>query len=94
MGKKVKNIILAVVLVFLCGGVYSQITQGPPQPKSNAQQVDPRKGPCGELPVPSRGNPPPPPPGLCLPINDYLVPLLLIGIAFGTYKVWRIEEAK
>ena len=98
VGKKVKNIIWAVVLVFLCGGVYSQITQGPPQPKTSAQQTDPRKGPCGQLPdvtgSPGRGNPPPPPPGLCLPINDYLVPLLVVGIVFGTYKVWRIEEAK
>lgn len=93
MGKMWKNMILAVILVFLCFGVYSQITQGPPQPNTSTQQTDPRKGPCGQLSKPTMGNPPPPPPGLCLPINDYLIPLLLVGIAFGTYKVWSLEKS-
>lgn len=94
LGKKLKYIILAVGLVFLCYGVYGQIGNGPPQPKSQSSAADGRKGPCGQLPPNSQGNPPPPPPGLCLPINDYLIPLLIVGIVFGTYKVWRIEEAK
>ena len=94
MGKKLKNIVLIVALAFFCFGVYSQVKKGPPQPGNKAQKADGRKGPCGKLPPNSNGNPPPPPPGLCLPINDYMVPLLLVGIAFGAYKVWGIEEAE
>lgn len=79
--------------------MYSQGPQNhPPQPKSqNAKAPD---LPCGRG---VNGNGPgnggggngniPPPVGLCLPINDYLMPLLLAGIFLGGYKVWTIEKA-
>ena len=97
MGKKVKYIFLALALICMGFGVYSQGgPQNPPPP-----QGDPGNGnggpPCDPGP-PGNGNgngngsPPPPPPGLCLPINDYLVPLFFTGIILGAYKVYAMEK--
>ncbi|GHA46875.1 hypothetical protein GCM10007103_29920 [Salinimicrobium marinum] len=47
---------------------------------------------CGDLD--DSGTDPVVPPGLCMPINDYLIPLLIAGILLGAYKVHRIEVAK
>jgi hypothetical protein len=38
--------------------------------------------------------PPPPPPGLPLPIDDYLLPLLLAGVALGSFYLIRFNKEK
>ncbi|MDX1762459.1 MAG: hypothetical protein R3218_09920 [Christiangramia sp.] len=89
MGKWVKYWVLIIAIAGVSFGTYSQITPPPPQAQSQGNG----RGPCGQLTSENPGGPRiPPPVGLCLPINDYLLPLLLVGIAFGGYKVWRIEK--
>lgn len=34
----------------------------------------------------------PPPVGLCLPINNYLLPLLIFGVALGTCSIFLLEK--
>lgn len=92
MGKSFKFWIIALAIAGFTFMGYSQgPVQGPPQPTTAASQGNGR-GPCGKLP--DRGNGPgiPPPVGLCLPINDYLLPLLLSGIALGSFMVWKMDK--
>lgn len=94
MNKKVKYIILSVAFVFLSMCLYAQGGKdGPPPPQQKAQNGN-GQGPCGRPYEPGNGNgvPPPPPPGLCLPINDYLIPLLLTGIVLGGVTALRFEQ--
>lgn len=94
MGKSLKYWILAIAIAGFTFVVYSQgPVNGPPEPA--AQNQGNGRGPCGELPDPDnpgRGPGIPPPVGLCLPINDYLLPLLISGIALGGFMVWRLEK--
>lgn len=64
-------------------GGYSMDIQDPPEPAQKSHDNGVR-GPCGQ---PDQGRGVPPPVGLCLPINDYLLPLLIAGIFLGAYKV-------
>jgi hypothetical protein len=97
MGKGFKYWILLFAIAGFTFAVYSQgPTQGPPEPQTSASQSNGNgRGPCGRLPNPDnsgKGPGIPPPVGLCLPINDYLLPLFLSGILFGGYMMWRIEK--
>ena len=94
MKKKVKYLVLSVALMCLGFGVNAQVSQGPPTPKTQSTAAKGPGKPCDRPDNPGNGNgsPPPPPPGLCLPINDYLIPLFLSGILLGAFKVWKIEK--
>ncbi len=90
MGKWVKYRILIILLAGFTYGLYAQ-ENNPPPPTMSSQSNGNGKGPCGKKPDnPGQGIPPPV--GLCLPINDYLLPLLLSGIALGGSMVWRLEK--
>ena len=97
MTDRFKLIILIFGIFCLSLGMSSQEFQNhPPQPQSqNAQAPD---LPCGRgyagkpYGGGGQGNIPPPV-GLCLPINEYLLPLLVVGIFLGGYKVWSMEKA-
>lgn len=94
MGKNLKIWILAFAIAGFTFAVYSQSPQhGPPEPTSAASQGG--QAPCGNLPDLPDGRGPgiPPPVGLCLPINDYLLPLLIMGIFLGSYMILRIEKS-
>ena len=102
MGKRLRIWILMFAIAGFSFAVYSQSLQnGPPEPVTAANQQNGNGRPCGR---PGQGNSGngfgngngpgiPPPVGLCLPINDYLLPLLLSGIALGSYMVFRIEKS-
>lgn len=101
MGKSLRFWILAFAIAGFTFAVYSQgPLHGPPEPTTAANQGNGNGRPCGRPGQGNQGNGQgngngpgiPPPVGLCLPINDYLLPLLLTGIAFGSYMVWRIEK--
>ena len=95
MGKMVKYWILAFAIAGFTFMAYSQVgQQGPPEPKMQSQSNAPvnGKGPCDRPDNPGQGSPPPPPPGLCLPINDYLLPLLISGVALGALSIVFIEK--
>ena len=81
---------MSAAFVFLSFSLYPQGKEGPPPPQQKAQSAN-AEGPCGRPDNPGSGNgsPPPPPPGLCLPINDYLIPLFILGILLGAVAVSR-----
>lgn len=84
--------ILLLAVAGMSYAVYSQ-NHHPPPPNATESQGNGR-GLCGKFDGtrPGRGPGIPPPVGLCLPINDYLLPLLLSGIALGSFMVWRLEK--
>ncbi len=96
MGKSYKYWILIFAIAGFTYAVHSQTpVQGPPEPRTAANQTSGNgRGPCGELPEGGSGGGPsiPPPVGLCLPINDYLLPLLISGIMLGGFMVQRLGK--
>ncbi|MCC8359492.1 hypothetical protein [Salinimicrobium sediminilitoris] len=91
MGKWMNYWILIFAVAGFSLAVYSQT---PPEPMMAEAQNGPRegRGPCDRPDNPGQGSPPPPPPGLCLPINDYLLPLLLAGVALGSFYLIRFDK--
>ena len=93
MSKWVKYRILIIVFAGFTYGFYAQVGQNNPPPPMALEHGTGNGGPCGGLKVnPGSGPRIPPPVGLCLPINDYLLPLLLVGIGLGGYMTWRLEK--
>ena len=93
MNKKLKYIILSAAFVFLSICLHAQGgKEGPPPPQQKAQNGNGPGPPCDRGDHPGQGSPPPPPPGLCLPINDYLVPLLISGILLGAFAAFKSAE--
>ena len=92
MRDRVKYIFIALALVCFSFGLYAQGRENPPQPQKQSQGNG--KGPCGKVNPGGNGNSPniPPPVGLCLPINDYLLPLFISGIIIGAYKIRSLEK--
>lgn len=92
MKDKAKYILIAVAFLCFSFGMYSHSLQTTPPPPQKGHSDDPRKGPCGHGNGGGNGPNIPPPVGLCLPINDYLLPLFIAGIVFGAYKIRSIEN--
>lgn len=90
MGKVFKYWIIVFAMAGFSLGVYSQMAQqGPPEPQM--EHGTGNAGPCGKGNGGGNGPSIPPPVGLCLPINDYLLPLFMSGIVLGGFMVWRLE---
>lgn len=83
-----KKIFYIFLVATFSWGVYAIPIQNPPEPQTKSHENNGVRGPCGR---PDRGRGVPPPVGLCLPINDYLLPLLISGILLGAYKVRKIS---
>ena len=94
MRNNIKHIILIFFFVLLTAGghCYAMQNQHPPEPQKTANQEE-RLGPCGQGNGGGSSPNVPPPVGLCLPINDYLLPLLFTGIVLGAWKLNRIEKS-
>lgn len=90
MGKEVRYFIfLAALMGNLCLGIAAQeLSSPPPEPMMSTTTEGTRTG-CGEG---SSGPGIPPPVGLCLPINDYLLPLLMSGVALGAGSLFMLEK--
>lgn len=72
-------------------GVYAYpIQKDDPPPPTQKSHNGGGPNPCGR---PDQGRGVPPTVGLCLPINDYLLPLLITGILLGAYKVRHIRNS-
>lgn len=84
-----RKVLYFFLLVTMNMGIYSFPVQDPPEPQTKSHESNGR-GPCGR---PDNGQGVPPPVGLCLPINDYLLPLLISGILLGAYKVRQIKKS-
>lgn len=88
----------SVFLIFFClnFGNFDLAGQNyPPSPTTAARDVGQGPGsPCNRGDHPGQGNgaPPPPPPGLCLPINDFLLPLFFSGILLGAFSLYRSDK--
>lgn len=91
MKNSVKILFLFTAFCF-CFVLYShgQFIQHPPEPM--ASDMDSQQVPGQDCADDYEGTTPPP--GLCMPINDYIIPLLIAGIFLGAYQVQRIEAAK
>lgn len=81
--KKEKFLLLFVFLICSLG---ISNTTDPPEPTYSSTNTE--LSPCGA----DDGGSQPPPPGLCLPINDYLVPMLVGGILLGAYKMKELKK--
>lgn len=87
-----------VFLLIFSAQLISAGATDPPEPFATAQDIGDGP-PCqeqtevvdGEESTTS-GNPPPP--GLCLPINDYLLPLFISGLCLGSFFLLRNETEK
>lgn len=88
MRSKVRHIVLAAVFCLFGLLAYAQTSQHPPEPRMSTSTAQEGPIPCNE------GNGLPPPTGLCVPINDYVYPLLIVGILLGAYKIHKIESGK
>lgn len=88
MRKLVKYHLLIILFTGYSYGFSAPVYQEPPAPTSSEVND------CGETVEDPEGAPgtPPPPPGLCLPINDYLLPLFLSGVALGAFQLFRIKK--
>ncbi len=91
MRNRVKTLILSTAFCFCFGlNSHGQFTQHPPEPR--ADDMNSYNVPGDECADDYDSTTPPP--GLCMPINDYLIPLLIAGVLLGAYKVHRIETAR
>ncbi len=89
MGKEVRYcILLAALLGNLCLGFSQDFSSPPPEPMMTTEDTtsDCGSGDGGD------GGGIPPPVGLCLPINDYLLPLLISGVALGAASLSQINR--
>lgn len=84
-----RKLLYIFLLVTMNMGMYSFPVQDPPEPQTKSHEI-PGRGPCGRA---DQGQGVPPPVGLCLPINDYLLPLLICGILLGAYKIKRLQKS-
>lgn len=83
-----KKILYIILVINFSWGIYASPVQDPPAPQLKSHDNGVR-GPCGQ---PDQGQGVPPPVGLCLPINDYLLPLLISGILLGAYQVRKVSK--
>lgn len=91
MGKSFKYWIFIFAIAGFTFMAYSQTgQQGPPAPTEQGPSTG--RGPCGEGTGGGNGPSIPPPVGLCLPINDYLFPLLISGVALGAFSLFRLQK--
>ena len=90
MAHKVRTILLFFAFCFVMEHVLAQEIYPPPP---DDVYMTHETGPCGDELEHDTTNELPPP-GLCMPINDYLIPLLIAGILLGSYKIYRIEAVK
>ncbi|UZH53905.1 hypothetical protein JRG66_07720 [Salinimicrobium tongyeongense] len=93
MGKRGKYQILLILFSTLSFGFYPNAIYAqeshPPPPMMQSTQDTTDNG-CGE--TDDESGTPPPPPGFCLPINDYLLPLFLSGVALGAFQLFRLKK--
>ena len=85
-----KKILYIFLVATFSMGVYAIPVQNPPEPQIKSHTGNGQGPPCANQ---GRGNGVPPPVGLCLPINDYLLPLLISGILLGVYKVRKVSNS-
>ena len=86
MELKIKHLVLTAAFCLFSLIAYSQISEHPTEPM--AQDLGDDWRPCGDDRE-DDGNTPPP--GLCMPIDDYIFPLLVLGLIFGAYKVHKLQ---
>ena len=91
MRKLIKFYILIILFTGSPYGLSAGNLQDPPPPMMQTTDDSGTGSDCGETVDPGDGSPPPPP-GLCLPINDYLLPLFLAGVALGAFQLARLNK--
>ena len=82
--------VLSIVLILLSMNSFGQEVY--PPPPDDAYMTH-ETNPCTGDPLEHDPTVLTPPPGLCLPINDYIYPLLVLGILYGAYRMHKLERA-
>lgn len=80
---------ISFLLIFPAGISLAQTH--PPEPMSSTNELASPCDPDGGGLENEDGTPITPPPGLCMPINDYIYPLLVLGVIYGIYKTRAIS---
>ncbi|WP_424492710.1 hypothetical protein [Salinimicrobium sp. GXAS 041] len=70
---------------------YGQFSQHPPAPMAQDNTGYDYQD-CADEVEDDPGSGLPPPPALCMPIDDYLLPLLFAGVLLGAYKMRKFEQ--
>ena len=91
MELKIKHIVLTAAFCLFSLLTYSQISNHPPEPMASTQD-DGWQG-CAEDTQPGK-EVPSVPPGLCMPIDDYIIPLLVAGLIFGAYRMHKLSPSQ
>ncbi|NJW53830.1 hypothetical protein [Salinimicrobium oceani] len=78
-------ILLAALLGNFHLAIAQELSTPPPEPMMTTE--GPSRTGCGE-----GGTSPPPPVGLCLPINDYLLPLFASGVLLGGISLLKLNR--
>lgn len=87
MELKAKHMILTAIFCFLSLSFHAQsLSQHPPEPRMQDQGGP---DPCGQ----DDGGTTTPPVGLCLPVDNYLYPFLILAVIYGSYKMSKIKES-
>ena len=93
MTKKMRSILLLVILFYIHQDLSGQVGgDHPPQPMMTTQDES-TLSPCGSGDGGQTGGIPPPP-GLCLPINDYLLPLFASGVGLGAFSLLFLQRRR
>lgn len=89
MGKELRFFVLVAALVgTFCLGFSQDLSSPPPEPMMTSEDTT---SDCGG--GDGGGGPGiPPPVGLCLPINDYLFPLFVSGVALGAFSLFYLQK--
>jgi hypothetical protein len=95
MREKLTYLFIGLAIVCFSFTIYGKSQdQNPPPPSAVGAEHGNGNGnkPCGKGNGGGNGPNIPPPVGLCLPINDYILPLFIAGILFGAYKINALER--
>lgn len=89
MGKK-RAFIFLILLFYSSLDLLGQENY-PPEPMMTTQEES-TLSPCGSGDGGGGTVGIPPPKGLCLPINDYLLPLFISGVALGAFSLLKFQR--
>ncbi|MDX1762460.1 MAG: hypothetical protein R3218_09925, partial [Christiangramia sp.] len=92
MKKKMRCIVLIISFLFLQQDLFGQFGGShPPEPMLTTQEES-TLSPCGSGDGGTGSVGIPPPKGLCLPINDYLIPLFISGVCLGAFSLLYLQK--
>lgn len=90
MWNRARHILLIFFFCCFSFGALGQIH--PPEPMADDGLTSVPGEECAEYEGGGTGTPPPP--GLCLPVDDYLMPFLFLALLYGAFHVKKMTFSK